>query len=125
MRIPRMTCSSAERPSARPSLPGRERAVPSRRYCEDMKNGRGSTNLWGGPQNVNAAVCRIALPPQPRAQGARLGPTHGHLATSVVTHQQLVASSKPGNDLAHMPQVHEARLVDAEERFRIEALLEL
>ena len=32
-----MTWSSAERPSARPSLPGRERAEPSRRYWEDMK----------------------------------------------------------------------------------------
>src|SRR5258707_15161579 len=68
---------------------------------------------------------RRALPAEARAQLACLTTRQLDLARLRVLHDEAVAAAEPARDLLHLLEVHQARLVRAEEDLRIEPLLEL
>src|SRR5437762_2692323 len=97
------------------------RAWPGRRVE------RGERRIYGCPAKRKAVKARSGTPspPEPRAQRPRLRAAERNLAAHRIAHDELVAAAEPGDDLLHVLQVHEVRLVGAEEERRVEALLEV
>src|SRR5439155_12793582 len=97
------------------------RARPGRRVE------RGERRIYGCPGKRKAVKARSGppSPPEPRPQRPRLRAAERDLAARPVAHHELVAAAEPGDDLLHVLEVHEVRLVGAEEERGVEPLLEL
>src|SRR5262249_47129159 len=115
----------AEMPTKARVRPACGRVVESRTGSWDMKR-EATQGLTGGVSYGQGRRPRArALPAEACSQRASLRSADGHLAAGVVAHDEFVASAEPGDDFLHVMEVHEARLVDAEEHLGIEPLLQL
>src|SRR4029450_5808124 len=107
--------ASAESPRKATTRPPRGRVVADQTNRDVNMKPKRSGDLRVGVLPVKPRAC----PPSPAqlgAQGACLGAADGHLARGVVAHRQLVATAEPRDDLLHVAEVDEARLVHAEEQ---------
>src|SRR5437867_7226031 len=94
------------------------RARPGRRVE------RGERTIYGCPGKRKAVKARTGTPspPEPRAQRPRLRAAERDHAARRIAHDQLVAAAEPGDDLLHVLQIYEVRLVGAEEERQVELL---
>src|SRR3989442_618076 len=115
---PRSTCAAVEIPRAASRRRGRGPVVVSSEV---------SVGPMAAPQSekLSRRAPATPSPPEPRAQRPRLRAAERDLAARRIAHDELVAAAEPGDDLLHVLQVHEVRLVGAEEERRVEALLEV
>src|SRR5437016_3271889 len=88
---------------------------------------RGERRIYGCPGKRKAVKAHTGplSPSEPRAQRPRLRAAERDLAARPVAHDELVAAGEPGDDLLHVREVDEVRLVGAEEERGVEPLLEL
>src|SRR5262249_2096929 len=115
----------AEMPTKARVRPACGRVVESRTGWWDMKR-KATQGLTSRVSYCQGRRPRArALPAEARSQRSSLRAADCHLAARLVADDELVASAEPGDDLLHVVEVHEARLVDAGGHLRIEPPLHL
>src|SRR5262249_51823915 len=108
--------SAARRRRGRGPVVGAEsRGVIARRARIEAMDGGNTRQV----KRVRTASSPLEPPPRPPP----LDPAEGALARALVPHDEFVAPAEPRDDLLHVLQVHQARLVGAEEEGRVEPFL--